>query len=877
MRRFTSFIAAIACAATCFVAFCTTVASAGGFKSDPAHSRISTEFHLYGMELVSAPADDDGLLAAGKKIRIINLGPVVNHPGLDYAPAVSADGKTLYFVSNRQGSKLNANDNFSHDFWLSKKQNNLDTNFFAPTNIDTTTQLGDLGVNTRLNEGVATIAADRQTLILTGCERADGLGSCDLYITEIEGDRWGRPRNMGRNVNSEFWDSQPTITPDKSRIYFVSNRESEFGEAGSDGHFDIWYSDYDFDLEEWKPAINLKALNTKGKDMSPFIAADNQTLFFASSGHSPNLGGTDFYRVERDQKDNWGKPVNLGEPINTDADEAFISLPASGDVLYFASRRKDIRGFQGDYDIFMAFIPSFFKAVNIVGTVRDECSGANIPALVTIKNPVTGKIYRDSVNAFKTDVQLIVNATDFGRPEDSINTIDLEITASNAQYGEVRKVQQVLKPQKVENEELAKQKDEIRIDLTMGQRPRLEANMALPKKTPGVPADFKGLLLTEVATRDLFPLLNYVFFDEGSSTLPGRYVKLNSNQVAAFNDEKVPGGTIDKYHNVLNIYGYRLRKFPNINIRLVGTLAESQPGEKAPGLAQNRAQTVFDYFKNVWGIEPSRMKIETRGWPETRSNPNDSFGIVENRRVEIHTDPFSWDVIRPILEIDPKRFPDPVNMTFTMTNGIENDLIASRRIEIEHGPDKWNTLTDLGAITNTSTTWDWQNPDLELPAKGNEDPFRARLIITNKNGTECISEPVTIKVKQVSLTQAGTDRTDVKTLERYNLILFPFDRYDAGPLNERILKEYVYDRAKANSDIQIEGHTDVVGMYDHNKRLSENRSKTVREGLQAFTKGQYKSLTSRGTGEDEPIYPNELPEGRFYNRTVQINIQTPIE
>jgi outer membrane protein OmpA-like peptidoglycan-associated protein len=369
--------------------------------------------------------------------------------------------------------------------------------------------------------------------------------------------------------------------------------------------------------------------------------------------------------------------------------------------------------------------------------------------------------------------------------------------------------------------------------------------------------------------------LNYIFFDEGSSTLPARYVKLNSNQVTAFNDEKVPGGTIDKYHNVLNIYGYRLRKFPNVNITLVGTLAESQPGEKKPGLAQSRAQEVFNYFKDVWGIEPSRMKIETLGWPKTRSNPNDSLGIVENRRVEILTD--SWDVIKPILEVDPKRFPDPVTMTYTMTNGIEDELIASRRIEIEHGTGKWNTLTDLGAITNTSTTWDWQNTDLEYPAKGDEQPFKARMIVTNKNGSECISDPVTIKVKQISLTERAVDRDGNKTQERYNLILFPFDRFDAGPLNERILKEYVFDRAKANSDIQIEGHTDVVGLYEHNQRLSENRSKTVRDGVNAFTKGKYNSLTSKGVGEDLPLYDNNLPEGRFYNRTVQINIQTPIE
>jgi len=65
-------------------------------------------------------------------------------------------------------------------------------------------------------------------------------------------------------------------------------------------------------------------------------------------------------------------------------------------------------------------------------------------------------------------------------------------------------------------------------------------------------------------------------------------------------------------------------------------------------------------------------------------------------------------------------------------------------------------------------------------------------------------------------------------------------------------------------------------MYDHNKRLSERRSGTVQTGIGKNAK-QYGTLSSRGTGEDEPLFTNDLPEGRFFNRTVQVRIETPLK
>ena len=211
-----------------------------------------TSLYMYGA-IIEATAQDDseGGILANKEIRIINLGPIINHPGVDYAPTISADGKTLFYVSNKPGSIKTEDGELSHDFWVAKKANRMDTVFNQPYNLDPSNNMGLNGVNTVLNEGAASVAADRQSLYFTACNRPDGLGSCDIYKTSIQGDQWGRPVNLGRNVNSKNFDSQPTIAPDQSRIYFVSTRKG----PNSDGEEDVKKNWEQLKLREGKKSV----------------------------------------------------------------------------------------------------------------------------------------------------------------------------------------------------------------------------------------------------------------------------------------------------------------------------------------------------------------------------------------------------------------------------------------------------------------------------------------------------------------------------------------------------------------------------------------------------------------------------------------------
>lgn len=829
-------------------------------------------------------ADDDEeegkkSIIENQRIKIVNLGPIINWEGFDYAPTVSADGRTLYFVSDKPGSKLTDDGSNSHDFWVATKKERLDTVFTTPYNLDTLSNLPYMNVNTELNEGAASIAADRQSIYFTGCNRPDGLGSCDIYKSTLEGTKWSRPVNLGPNVNSGQFDSQPSIAPDQSRLYFASTRKG----PNSDGknypdRIDIWYCDYDYETNEWKPAVNLEAINTDDQDSSPFIAADNQTLFFASKEHEPNFGGLDFYVTRYDATtDSWSTPENLGEPINTEDDEQFITLPASGDVIYFSSRRKDIGQAQGDLDVYMAFVPTFFRAVNIIGEVVDECSQENIPAKIKITNPLTGRIVEDSLTLDKTNFQIVVSNNDYGDPKNPADYVNIEIEAENNVYGNTKIVQRVERPSKTEDPNKAKQPDEIRVKLTLGQSPVINAEMdeaeyiKKAKKSNPELSDFRGLIMEEVLTWDLYPLLNYIFFDYNSSEIPDRYQVYNSTQdTRSFTDTTIRGGTLDKYYEVLNIYGFRLNKHPNTKIKIVGTIDGKYETDKE--VSRQRAQNVYDYFKNIWNISEDRMELVVNAEPKHPTSTRiDSIGVEENRRVEIITD--SWEIFKPVFDKGSVTFPQPEMMNFVLNNGIQQNLVKDRRIEINRGETSWNVLDDVG-LDEERVEWDWMNTDFEYPT--DEVPFTAQLVITTQTGAECKSKPVVVPVMQVSSERKRVETGQDSTWERYSLILFPFDSDNAGPVNDRIMKEYVYSRCKPTSYIEVIGHTDIVGMYDHNQRLSDRRSETVRKGINSVTRGKYGVLKQKGVGEEEPLYTNDLPEGRFYNRTVQVIIKTPL-
>src|SRR6185369_16745176 len=166
------------------------------------------------------------------------------------------------------------------------------------------------------NEGGATITVDNKHLYFT----VNKNGNFDICGSDFEDGSWGEIYNLGPQVNDpKQWDAQPSVTPDGNTLYFASARDSLSG-------IDIYVSHKNAE-GKWMKAKKLPStINTNGNDKSPFLHSDSKTLYF-SSDSLPGLGGYDIFISKLGDDGNWGKPVNLGYPINTEADEVgfFVS------------------------------------------------------------------------------------------------------------------------------------------------------------------------------------------------------------------------------------------------------------------------------------------------------------------------------------------------------------------------------------------------------------------------------------------------------------------------------------------------------------------------------------------------------------------------
>ena len=160
-------------------------------------------------------------------------------------------------------------------------------------------------LNTMDNEGAQTLSGDGRFMIFTACNRSDGLGRCDLYWSEKEGDKWSIPKNLGKPVNTSYSETQPSITPDGRTLYFSSDR------PGGKGQHDIWVSQQ-IAGDQWSQPENMgDSINTGGIEMSPFIHPDNQSLYFSSNEHI-GLGGYDLFVSRCDSAGKWHKARKSG-------------------------------------------------------------------------------------------------------------------------------------------------------------------------------------------------------------------------------------------------------------------------------------------------------------------------------------------------------------------------------------------------------------------------------------------------------------------------------------------------------------------------------------------------------------------------------------
>jgi outer membrane protein OmpA-like peptidoglycan-associated protein/tetratricopeptide (TPR) repeat protein len=259
----------------------------------------------------------------------VNMGDSINSEYEEYFPAITADGITFLFTRRMPSVTGMGAKTEQEDFYTST----LGKSWSMAKPLSE--------INTKGNEGAPCLSADGQYLFFIGCEEIfddedsyKTKGSCDIFLSKKDGNKFKNPRNLNEPLNSPGWESQPSFSSDGRTLYFVRAIKNKSNIT----QYDIMVSRIG-DNSAWsEPESVSDMINTPSDEMSVFIHPDDQTLYFASDGH-PGMGGLDIYMSKKDSTGKWGKPLNLGYPINTIKDENSLLVSPNGEIGYFASDR----------------------------------------------------------------------------------------------------------------------------------------------------------------------------------------------------------------------------------------------------------------------------------------------------------------------------------------------------------------------------------------------------------------------------------------------------------------------------------------------------------------------------------------------------------
>jgi len=369
------------------------------------------------------------------------------------------------------------------------------------------------------------------------------------------------------------------------------------------------------------------------------------------------------------------------------------------------------------------------------------------------------------------------------------------------------------------------------------------------------------ITVEEFLSSQIRPLLNYIFFDENSAEISAKYMKLSPQSKNNFSVKTLQNeSTLQTYYHVMNIIAQRLQDNPSAKLTITGCNSNEGNEKNNSLLSQKRANAVKDYFSKTWNIDEKRLIVTYRNLPEKPSNNDTDDGIAENRRVELSSD--SWKIIEPVILNDTIRTSNPPIIRFYPTVKTNAD-IRDWKVSVSQKNTEYKQFT---GTQETPQFLDWNILSNNNNVPSLSDPLFFSIKAENSDNQVASSPVRSIPFEQITVQRKRAENKSDKEIDRYSLILFDFDRSEIGSANKRIL-DYIKPRIAPNATVTVTGYTDKIGDDQHNKELSLQRAQNT---VKAIGKGN-----AIGEGEKE-IFDNTIPEGRFYNRTVTVIVETPI-
>lgn len=270
-----------------------------------------------------------------------NLGPIINTAANEQHPAISKDGLSLYFGSDRPGGRGQI------DIYVSQRTS-LDDPWGPPVNLGP-------NINSAGNDFAPTFTPDGHRMYFHSNGRG-GCGLADLFVARRHDKRddfgWEPAQNLGCVVNSSYNDNGPTYFEDEATgittLYFTRQNNPPTSDQG----YDIYATTRVGDDGDWATPTLVPELSSPNRDTRTTIRRDGLEMIL-SSGRPGGSGSEDLWVSTRSSTlEPWATPVNLGPVLNSAAFDGAPALSFDGTTLYFFSERTDLGGL-GKRDLYV--------------------------------------------------------------------------------------------------------------------------------------------------------------------------------------------------------------------------------------------------------------------------------------------------------------------------------------------------------------------------------------------------------------------------------------------------------------------------------------------------------------------------------------------
>jgi len=372
--------------------------------------------------------------------------------------------------------------------------------------------------------------------------------------------------------------------------------------------------------------------------------------------------------------------------------------------------------------------------------------------------------------------------------------------------------------------------------------------------------------INEVKSKRLVPVLNYIFFDKDSTKIPIRYSSISNSETKNFNlDSLFDVSTLDIYHHVLNIVGKRMKENPNAKLKIVGTKSDDETNQNSSIIAIERAKSVQSYLVNNWKVNINRLELISAETPKKPSVGKTDESKEENRRVELYSN--DENILKPVLLSDLLYRPITKEMKFYT---VVDTNLNNYNWQLEINDDEGNLIFEDDGGDEPPLSLNYLLNEKLAHDISNKKRLRYRFsLIDDQNERQSLTGDFNIIVNTIDEKNSRKEK-DIM-VDKYSLILFDYDGYKLEKSNSKIIN-LIKSNINTDSKLRISGYTDKIGSPEYNKSLSEKRVQSV---ANEFESQNIENLYHYG--ETVILFNNKLPEGRFYSRTVEIEVITPIK